>query len=451
MIFNKTFTGSVSHFALIFPALCLLALSGWLSPVQSQSLSSIDRERGRAMLGVVKDEIKKNYYDPNYHGMNLDVRFKAAEEKLKEATSNGQVFGIIAQAVIELNDSHTRFLPPARAARVDYGWQMQIIGDTGYVSAVRPGSDAEAQGLKAGDMLLSVDGFKPTRDNLWKMKYRYYTLRPQPGIVVEIQTPDGQQRKFELKAKITELKRRLDFNFEGGATDILNYIRDREDENRLHRHRYIDSLPEAFIWKMPQFDMTNDDVDRMFGKMKDNQALILDLRGNGGGAETTLQRLIGNLIDHDVKIGDMKRRKEMKPLVAKTRGSGVFKGKLVVLVDSISASASEVFARVIQLEKRGTVIGDQTSGHVMRSEIHAFDMGTDVSIRYAVSITDADLIMTDGKSLENLGVIPDKVLLPTAADMAAKRDPVMAAAAELVGAKLSPEQAGTMFPLEWQK
>lgn len=403
------------------------------------------------MVGIIKDEIKKNYYDQTYHGVDLDARFKAADEKIKEATSLGQVFGIIAQAVIELNDSHTFFIPPARAARPDYGWQMQMVGDAGYVVAVKPGSDADAQGLKPGDLLLTVDGFRPTRDNMWKMRYRYYTLRPQPGIQVEVQTPDGQQRQLSLKARVTQLKRRLDFSWEGGATDILNYIREIEDENRLHRHRYYDTMPEAFIWKMPQFDMTDDDVDRMMGKVKKHQALILDLRGNGGGAETTLQRLLGSLIDHDVKIGDLKRRKETKPMIAKTRGSDVFKGKLVVLVDSSSGSASEVFARVIQLEKRGTVIGDQTPGHVMRSSGHRFEMGTDVLISYSVSITDADLMMTDGKSLERLGVTPDKVLLPTAADMAANSDPVLAAAAEMVGVKLSAEKAGTLFPVEWKK
>lgn len=451
MKYNQTFSGSIAPSVLITALLCLLALAGQFSTVRAQSLSSIDRERGRAMLGIVKDEIKKSYYDPSYHGMNIDARFKAAEEKLKEATSNSQVFAIIAQAVIELNDSHTFFLPPARAARVDYGWQMQIIGDTGYVSAVKPGSEAEAQGLKPGDQLLSVDGFKPTRENLWKMRYRYYTLRPQPGIHVEIQTPDGQQRQLDVKAKITQLKRRLDLNIEGGAIDFLNYIRELEDEARLRAHHYIEGIPEVFLWKMPQFDLSEDEIDRMFARVKKHQALILDLRGNGGGDEKTLQRMIGNLIDHDVKIGDLKRRKETKPLTAKTRGSDIFKGKVVVLVDSVSASASEVFARVMQLEKRGTVIGDQTSGHVMRSELHAFDMGTDVSIRYGVSITDADLIMSDGKSLEHLGVTPDQVLLPTGADMAANRDPVIAAAAEIVGVKISPEKAGTFFPIEWRK
>jgi carboxyl-terminal processing protease len=101
------------------------------------------------------------------------------------------------------------------------------------------------------------------------------------------------------------------------------------------------------------------------GKVHKYKTLILDLRGNGGGWVSTVTRLISNLIDHDVKIADSVSRKETKPMLAKTRADKAYKGKLIVLVDSRSASASEVLSRTVQLEKRGTVIGDQTgrSGH----------------------------------------------------------------------------------------
>jgi C-terminal processing protease CtpA/Prc len=137
--------------------------------------------------------------------------------------------------------------------------------------------------------------------------------------------------------------------------------------------------------------------------------------------------------------------------MAKGKGGNTYKGKLVVLIDSRSASASELFARVVQLEKRGTVIGDRSAGAVMRARRFSYQAGTDKVIFYGASITDADLIMADGKSLEKVGVTPDELLLPTPADMATKRDPVLSRAAALLGIELSPEKAGAMFPLEWRK
>jgi len=85
----------------------------------------------------------------------------------------------------------------------------------------------------------------------------------------------------------------------------------------------------------------------------------------------------------------------------------------------------------------------------MEARRYSYQMGIETAIFYGASITDADLIMTDGKSLEHTGVAPDKTLLPAASDLATGSDPVLAHAAELLGVKLNPEQAGKLFPFEW--
>jgi hypothetical protein len=132
-----------------------IALAGIAArePANAQSLNATDRDRGHVMLKTLKNEIKKNYYDPTLRGIDLEARFKAADEKVDHATSIGQVFGIVAQTLSEFEDSHLFFIPPQRASRTDYGWQMQMVGDKCYVMAVKPGSDAEAKGLKPGDMI----------------------------------------------------------------------------------------------------------------------------------------------------------------------------------------------------------------------------------------------------------------------------------------------------------
>jgi carboxyl-terminal processing protease len=435
------------HLSSAFSIFFLLIL-GYFSPAQAQ-LSREDRERARIMLDSAKDDIKKNYYDPTFRGMDLEARFQAAREKLDKATTNGQMFGVIAQLMLDLKDSHTFFIPPARAASVEYGWQMQMIGDKCFIVSVKPGSDAQAKGLKPGDLIHTVAGFSPSRENLWVLQYLIYTLRPQPGLKIVAQSPGTGPREMEVMAKIGTVKKTIDVGIQG-AMDYLDLIREAENEARLNAHRYYELGDDLFVWKMPQFDLSKLGVDEMMDKVKKRKALILDLRGNGGGAEETMLRLIGNLVDHDVKIGELKRRKETKPLVAKTRGDSVFKGKLIVLVDSRSGSAAEVLSRVIQLEKRGVIIGDRTAGAVMRSRSYEHHIGTEVVVYYGTSITDADVIMSDGASLEGVGVMPDEVLLPTAEDMAAGKDPVLANAFARVGLKIDAEKAGTLFPIRWK-
>ena len=434
------------HVVLLSAALAVGA--GAARPALGQSLS-LDRDRCRLMLDMLKSDLKNNYYDPTFHGIDLDARFKAADDKLKQATSRGQMFGIIAQVLLDFKDSHTYFLPPDRPARTDYGWQVQMIGEEPYIVAVKPGSDAEAKGIKPGDRVLEVDGYGLVRDNLDTFKYLYYRLRPRGGVHMIVQPPDGQAREVDVAAKVQTGKLVIDLT---SGNDIMTLIREAEDEDRLNRHRFQEMGDELLIWKMPRFDLPRDKVFDMIDRARKHKALIIDLRGNGGGAEETLLALIGGFVKENLTIGELKRRKETKPLVAKTRGADrIFSGQLIVLVDSESGSAAELFARVVQMQKLGTVIGDRTAGAVMRSKGYPHTIGADYVVFFGASVTDADIVMTDGKSLEKVGVAPDKMLLPTGADLATRRDPVLAYATSQVGVKLEPEKAGALFPLEWRK
>lgn len=406
-----------------------------------------DRSRGQTMLRSIKDEIRKHYYDHSYRGIDLDAHFAAAEKQVGEATSNSQIFGIIAQTLLEFDDSHLFFQPPPRASRVEYGWRYQSIGDRCYVTAVKPGSDAHAKGLATGDLILTIDGFAPARDAAWKLRYLYGSLRPRPVVRMIVQSPDGKQRQLDIQSEVTEGRQRVDLTQDH---DFWTLVRDQEKDEHLQRHRYS-VVDDVFIWKMPQFDLDDHEIRTMMKKASRHKALILDLRGNHGGLVTTLQTLAGAFFDHDVKIADVRSRKDDKDLTAKSWKGATFKGPVVVLIDSDSASSSEVLARLVQLEKRGTVIGDRSAGAVMQSRQIALQLGADVIIPYGLSVTDADLVMSDGKSLEKTGVTPDELILPSAKDLAAGHDPVLARAAKLVSVEMDAAKAGSLFPIEWKK
>jgi carboxyl-terminal processing protease len=414
-------------------------------------MSNLNRDRALDMLDIVSKDVRKYYYDPALHGLDWDARVAEAKNKIKQQTSLGMAFAYIEWVLDGLNDSHTFFLPPSRPIRHDYGFQTAMIGDQCFVTRVRPGSDAEAKGVKPGDEVLAIEGFVPNRQILWKMDFRFKVLRPQPELHVALRDPAGHQREAVVTAKIHELKRVTDLTGGGGASDIWELIPDSETEEHLMRMRCNSVGDELLVAKLPEFFFNQSEVDGLIDKARKHQDLIVDLRGNPGGAIETLKYLLGGIFEHEVKIGDRSGRKELKPETAKPRGRNTFPGKIIVLVDSQSASASELFARIVQLEKRGVVIGDRSSGSVMEAKHFDYHMGTDTWIFYGASITESDLIMTDGKSLEHTGVTPDEVVLPSAQDLATGRDPVLAHAAALLGVKFTPDVAGKMFPFEWPK
>jgi C-terminal processing protease CtpA/Prc len=413
-----------------------------------QKMDSENQGRVNEMLRSAYEDVKKNYYDPTFHGLDWDARYHEYQERVKKANSLGQGFAEIAGFLDVLNDSHTFFRPPSRPMRMDYGFRMQVIGETPFITRVRPGTDAGSK-LHPGDEVLLYNRFAVNRSDLRSMEYYYNHLSPQMASKLALRDPDGQQREVTADATVRQLKHVMDISGGSGDRDIWQLIRDEQRTDELLRQRYIES-GNVMIWKMPEFFMSDGEVDHMFVIAKKHKALILDLRGNPGGLTTTLERVVGNVCEHDVKISDRVGRKAHKPQLAKTRGTSAYSGKIIVLVDSASASAAELFARVIQLEKRGTVVGDRSSGAVMEARPYSESLGADTKIFYGFNITDADLIMADGKSLEHTGVTPDEIVLPTAKDLAAGRDPAMARAAELAGLPMDPVAAGKLFPFEWQ-
>lgn len=425
------------------PALLAFCLFVFALATFAQNLG-FERERHVIILRSIKEDIKKNYYDPQFHGIDLDAQFKNAEQAIQQATSIGKMSGIIAQTLVNFDDSHLFFVPPGKVNKTRYGFDMQMVGDACYVTRVNEKSDAFKKGLRVGDQIMDIEKFTPTRKDLWLMNYYFRALRPQPVIELGIRKPDGKQSIVQIEAIIASGKQIV--NLADSTIDINNYIRESEDAYTESRRQFIyDQEKQFMIWQMPSFSLTPADIDSIMDKAKDKDALIIDLRNNGGGRVDTLKRMIGWFFEQDVKIGDEKTRKETREMIAKSKGKDCYKGKVVVLVDSESGSAAEIFAKVIQLQKRGEILGDVSAGAVMESRYFPHQQGLDVVIFYGASVTIADLIMTDGKSLEKTGVVPDEKILPTAQDLADNRDPVLSKAIKNLGFEMTAEQAGSLF------
>ncbi len=432
LFIHKVLTKTLS----LIPMVGLLSLPGW-----SQHFSSVDRERAQVMLQNVASDIRKYYYDPKLHGVDWEAQVGKAKERIAKATSMDAATLEIAAAQEVLDDSHTFFVPPHDPIAEDYGWRFQMIGAHCYITHVRPKSDAEIKGLQPGDEVLTISGFTPTRESLNKMRYVFDLLLPQASLRVDLRDHSSKIRHVDVMAKVRQARTITDLGDLTGR-DTWGLRLEYEDQRRLMRPQYKELGNKLIIMKLPSFVQPDLYAQAMIGKARKHSGLIVDLRGNPGGSESYLQDLLSNVFEGDVKIADRVAREGTTTVMAKRNHHNSFTGKLIVLVDSESASAAELFARVIQIEKRGTVLGDRTSGSVMEAKYYSHQAGLNPVFFYGTSVADADLVMADGKSLEHAGVTPDETILPTAADLANNRDPAMARAAEMMGVTLTSRRSG---------
>jgi carboxyl-terminal processing protease len=415
----------------ILPAIAWVLIPAALFSQAAPSLSKHDRDLVLTMLRSARADVERFYYDPAFHGVDLTAQLAKSEQRLKGAASLVDAFSIVSDFLSQFDDSHTVFVPPTTGRLVDYGWQMAIVGDRPLITDVEPGSDAAARGLAPGDRVLLLNGIMPSRGNATRIGYYYRYIRPQARQRVAVLKPDGSSATVDVASRLRGRTAIEDGDVLSAAREVIQRGRDRG----------ATIGGSVLVWKMAVFARP-ESVDEMMSRAASHQALVLDLRGNGGGSVDALRELVSRCFHRDVVVAVETRRDGRAPPTIARPAKNPFDGRLIVLVDSRSASAAEMFARIAQIEKRGDVLGDVTAGAVMRSRLISHRAEAAI---YGTSVTVADVHMSDGGSLEKVGVEPDEIVLPTQADLAAGRDPVLARAIELAGETVSPAEAGRLF------
>jgi len=117
-----------------------------------------------------------------------------------------------------------------------------------------------------------------------------------------------------------------------------------------------------------------------------------------------------------------------------------FSAPLFVLIDSHSASAAEVVARVLQIKGRATIVGDRSAGMVNRSRFFGGRGGAIYTIPYGVAVTVSRAVLPDGQELEDRGVLPDVACVPTEEDLRLSRDPCLEKALILARRAVTPAE-----------
>jgi C-terminal processing protease CtpA/Prc len=406
----------------------------------AQSIA-VDRQRGEQMLDQIREDLVEHYYDPTFHGIDLDDLIERARQRINTAQSIGEIFGLLAGVCLDLHDSHSLFVPPERVQDVRYGWGWRYVGDQALIDWVDDDSDARGKGLRVGDTVLEVSGYALTRANERTVLYLLSSLRPQPQLHITTER-DGTRRTLTVDARIRKRRPRLDI-----ADQWDRRVADMQAAKAMARRPKPNQawLAEGVLyWRLPDFfDPPTAAIRSQADKLWRSRRVILDLRDNPGGNDTVLLEVAGLFAPKGTPVLSVHTR-EGRANLAATAAREPYPGAVIVLVDSRSASMAEVLARFLQ-QRGARVIGDVTSGAVTGGRMFKHAAGeADIRVFYAVIVTISDMLMVDGSRLEGVGVQPDIASLPTPDDLERGADPVLAKAAALLGVTIDPPRAGRL-------
>jgi carboxyl-terminal processing protease len=388
-----------------------------LAPLaHAQSNAAGVRSRMMEILNEVSDLVKENYYDPTLKNLDWKAGVEVARERIRRADHEGEMAAAIAGLLARLSDSHTYFLRPQRLQPVIFGFRAKAFGDDVRVYEVMRGGPAEEAGLRRGDEIIAVEDFAANR-KIFEEEVRYFEyLDPRLTLKLKIVREGGPPTDLTINGKQPATS----------SKEFVKVYEEYSEEQKGQMRGGTLRLEDGGVGylRFPSFMMSTSQADSLLKKAMEARSLILDLRDDGGGAEDTMKDMAGHFLSEPAKLMLAISRNKQEEIIGKPRNPSL-RAPLFVLVDSHSASASEVLARVLQVKKRATIVGDVTAGRVNRARFFGGRGGAIYTIPFGVAITVSRAVMPDGEALEGHGVVPDVKCVPTEEDLRLAHDPCL--------------------------
>jgi carboxyl-terminal processing protease len=346
-------------------------------------------------------------------GKSVERLFKRLLQERSE-----EMQSLFFNSLTAIFDPHSQYFPPR--AKEDFDIEMSgalegigaLLGDDdGFIKIfeVIPGSPAWIQNiLKAEDIILKVaQGNEEPVDVVgMSVSDAARLVRGRKGSLVRltVRKPDGRILQVSLVRNVVELK----------ETYARSALLANDQLKRTFGYVYLPKFYHDFNRSGGR--NAADDVDREVRKLADMgvEGMILDLRGNGGGALEDAVRLSGLFIEKGPVV-QVKDRHSAPQVYEDRDGKISYRGPLVVLVNSFSASASEIVAAALQDYRRAIVVGDQTFGKGTVQVMLDLDRFISPDMNHlrplgALTLTVQKYYRITGGSTQYLGVAPDVVL-----------------------------------------
>jgi carboxyl-terminal processing protease len=385
--------------------LSIVATALLCAAVQAQTTSSALNKK---VFETVWSTVNKEFYDPTFNGTD----WRAAHDKYAPiaaaARSDEELYKTINEMLGLLKVSH---MQAGSAAQTEKRFK-QAPGVTGIglrdiegrVTVFRNLADfpAARAGIRPGFVITGVDGVTPKG-------YRDASkaIAGSPGTSVMIRYLDEKDIEHEVTVQRQALT-------DKGKIEGLN-IYTLFDSKMLDGGIGYLSF-SSFVASL------NDRIAAAFDSMKDAPAMIIDLRGNGGGDDSVALRIADRLFEKETQLMLVKTRKGMIR-DAKVHGNkNAYKGKLVILVDEASGSASEDMAAGFQESGRAYIIGKTTLGQDLEANIKELPDGGTFIYAFGQTMTPKGIV------IEGRGVVPDMVVELKRADLLKGKDTQLQAA-----------------------
>lgn len=344
----------------------------------------------------------------------LRQRYEGQLSRL-EQTEPEDVFGLFMSAVTGSIEPHTAYLSPSQGESFDIqmslslegiGALLQADGEYVKVASLVPGGPAERAGvLKPADRIIAV-GQEDSEDmtNVIGMRLDNVVdlIRGPKGSDVRLEVIPAQAVDTTRSHVVTITRDTVDLEDQAASSEVIEVERDGD----THQMGVI-TVPTFYVdfdaWQAGEDDYrsTTRDVADEIKKLKqqDVDGIMLDLRNNGGGALQEANSLIGLFIDRGptVQVRDAQSRIQ---LYGDSDAGTLYDGPLAVLVNRLSASASEIFAGAIQDYGRGLILGSGTFGKGTVQTLDELSHGE-------LKLTRAKFYRISGESTQNRGVTPD--------------------------------------------
>src|SRR5690606_37105519 len=344
----------------------------------------------------------------------LDKRYRNQLNRTRQYSSD-DVFQIYMNALAGLYDPHTNYFSPRTSENFNINMSLKLEGigavlqaEDEYTKVMRliTAGPADKQGeLKAADRIVGVGEGKlgEVQDVVgWRLDDVVDLIRGPKGSTVRLEIIPASAKSDAERKTIAIVRNEVTLEEQSAKKRVLSFNHD----GRAVKIGVID-IPEFYVdFEARQrgdtdYKSTTRDVTKLLSELvaEDVDGVIVDLRENGGGSLDEANSLLSLFIEQGPVV--QIRPASSRPYIrGKPRSGPYYDGPMAVMINRLSASASEIFAGAIQDYQRGLLIGDQSFGKGTVQQLMELQHG-------ALKLTESKFYRISGDSTQNRGVLPD--------------------------------------------